>query len=211
MPQNYFITGIGTDVGKTVVSAIFAQALESDYWKPVQAGDLDHSDSIKVESWTNGLKIHPEAYRLQSPMSPHAAAKRDGVEIALTKLILPATDNHLIVEGAGGVLVPMDDQGSSYCTWLQQQNIPAIVVSRNYLGSINHTLLTLDYLKSQNIHLEGIVFVGETNTETEAIIETVSALPILARIPWTEKLNKEFVQEQANELRQTTWFQNQKK
>ena len=110
--KKYFVTGIGTEVGKTIASAIITQALKADYWKPVQAGELNHSDRMKVEALIDNdrTKFHPEAYKLNQPMSPHAAAERDGVEIDISSLKTPHTNNHLVIEGAGGLLVPLNDK-----------------------------------------------------------------------------------------------------
>src|SRR5690606_8976042 len=109
--MTYFVTGISTEVGKTVASAIVVESLRADYWKPIQAGDLDNSDSHKVESLISNSKtvIHPNSYALKTPMSPHAAATIDGITIDLEKIVPPKTDNHLVVEGAGGLLVPLND------------------------------------------------------------------------------------------------------
>lgn len=205
--QNIFITGTSTDVGKTVVSAIVVQALGWTYWKPIQAGDLDNTDSMKVERYTEGITVLPEKFRLNEPMSPHAAAKLDGVQIDIKKLEKPKIDK-LLIEGAGGILVPVNDQGESYADWLVQHNIPAIVVSRHYLGSINHSLLTLELLKSRGVAVEGIIFVGDENQETEQIIQNVSGVKLIARIPIAKEITKEFIQEQAEAIRATDWFIN---
>ena len=111
MNKSFFVTGIGTEIGKTVISALLVQALKADYWKPVQAGDLDFGDADKVKSWTDqtGNIFHPGSYLLNTPMSPHAAAERDGLVISMNEMKLPETTNHLIVEGAGGLMVPLND------------------------------------------------------------------------------------------------------
>lgn len=177
-----FITGIGTDVGKTVASAIVTQALEADYWKPVQAGDLDHSDSHKIKSLISNSKtvIHPNAYALNTPASPHWAAEIDGLRIDLKKIKEPKTQNHLVVEGAGGVLVPLNEQDCVID--LIQPDYKVIVVSRHYLGSINHTLLTVEVLKSRNLSLAGIIFSGNQHPSTEQIILEKTGLTMLGRI-----------------------------
>lgn len=190
-----FITGISTDVGKTVVSSILAEALNAHYWKPVQAGDLENSDSIKVKSLTDSVEVMPEAFLLSTPQSPHAAAKVDGVELPM-KLDLPFVKGNFIVEGAGGLLVPLNDKGTTICDWVVNWKLPVVIVSRHYLGSINHTLLTIEVLRSRNIDLFGIIFVGDENKETESIIAQFQ-IPILGRIPIAEKLTKSFISEQA--------------
>ncbi len=177
-----FITGIGTDVGKTIASSIIVEAIEADYWKPIQAGDLDHSDTNKVENYISNstTKFHTNAYALHTPASPHLAAAIDGVKIELTKVLEPQTTNHLVVEGAGGVFVPLND--TDYVIDLIQPDYKVIVVSRHYLGSINHTLLTLEALKSRNIDVAGIVFSGDENQSTESIILEKTGVSMIGRI-----------------------------
>ncbi len=177
-----FITGIGTDVGKTVASAIVTQALEADYWKPVQAGDLDHSDTHKVKAQVLNSKsqFHPNAYALHTPASPHLAAALDGITIDLKAIKEPQTKNHLVIEGAGGVLVPLND--ADCVIDLIQKDYKVIVVSRHYLGSINHTLLTIEALKSRNINVAGIIFSGDENKATEAIILNKTGVTLIGRI-----------------------------
>ncbi|MBU2019193.1 MAG: dethiobiotin synthase [Bacteroidetes bacterium] len=203
--QKLFITGIGTDVGKTVVSAIFAEALEAVYWKPVQAGDLENSDRIKISKLTRNVQMLEEQFCLSQPLSPHAAAEIDQVEIKVDALKLPNSDRHLIIEGAGGLLVPLSNT-LLIADWIEQIEVPVILVSRHYLGSINHTLLSIEVLKARNIKIEGIVFVGEQNTATEKVISELAGVPIIIRIPLTEKLDLDFVTEQANLLKNTLWF-----
>jgi dethiobiotin synthetase len=195
------ISGIGTDVGKTVVSTIFCKALGFNYWKPVQAGDLDCSDSIKVKSFCPELSIFPEQFRLKSPMSPHAAARRDGVSIQLNDFSIPEHTGNLIIEGAGGLMVPINDQGDLYIDLFDKWKFPVVLVSRNYLGSINHTLLSVEALQQRNIPILGLVFVGDSNLDTESIICYKTKLPVIARIPLANELNAEFIESQAAILR----------
>ena len=195
------ITGIGTDVGKTVVSAIVAEALQASYWKPVQAGDLDNSDSIKVQRWTQNVTVLPEAFRLNQPMSPHAAAALEEIDISLEQLTLPEFDGNLIVEGAGGVMVPINSKGLVFADLFAHWKLPVIVVSRHYLGSINHTLLTVELLKSRGIEIEGIIFNGEENLATEDIIVSISGVKKLGRIPIATEVNQDFVCAQAGKLK----------
>ena len=177
-----FITGIGTDVGKTVASAIVVEALQSDYWKPIQAGDLDFSDSHKVKSQISNTKtqFYPNAYALNTPASPHYAAQLDEIVIDLKKITEPKTDNHLVIEGAGGILVPLND--SDCIIDLIQKDYKVIVVSRHYLGSINHTLLTIEALKSRKISVAGIIFSGDENKATEEIILKKTGVKFIGRI-----------------------------
>ena len=177
-----FITGIGTDVGKTVASAIVTQALEADYWKPVQAGDLELSDTHKVRARVANEKsqFHPNAYALNTPASPHLAAELDGITIDLKKIKEPQTNNHLVIEGAGGILVPLND--TDCIIDLIRPDYKVIVVSRHYLGSINHTLLTIEALKSRKIPLAGIIFSGDENQATETIILNKTGVKLIGRI-----------------------------
>lgn len=177
-----FITGIGTDVGKTVASAIVTQALEADYWKPVQAGDLELSDTHKVRARVANEKsqFHPNAYALNTPASPHLAAELDGITIDLKKIKEPQTNNHLVIEGAGGILVPLND--TDCIIDLIRPDYKVIVVSRHYLGSINHTLLTIEALKSRNIPVAGIIFSGDENQATESIILNKTEVKCIGRI-----------------------------
>ncbi len=177
-----FITGIGTDVGKTITAAIITQALEADYWKPIQAGDIDHSDSHKIQHYISNQKtiIHPNSYQLNTPASPHLAAELDGVSIVLDQIIEPKTKNHLVIEGAGGVLVPLN---STDCVIdFVRSDYKVIVVSRHYLGSINHTLLTVEALQNRKIKIAGIVFSGTENKATESIILQKTKLTCIGRI-----------------------------
>lgn len=177
-----FITGIGTDVGKTIASAIITQALEADYWKPVQAGELDFADKDKVQSLISNsrTKIHDNSYALQTPASPHLAAAIDGISIDIKKIAEPKTKNHLVIEGAGGIFVPLNQ--TETVMDLIQPDYKVIIVSRHYLGSINHTLLTIEALKNRNLNIGGIIFSGDENPATEAIILSKTGVTFLGRI-----------------------------
>jgi dethiobiotin synthetase len=177
-----FITGISTDVGKTIASAIIVEALQADYWKPIQAGDLNHSDTHKVQSLVSNSQshFHSNSYALQTPASPHLAAAIDGLTIAMNQIQEPKTNNHLVVEGAGGILVPLNETQS--VVDLIQPDYKVIVVSRHYLGSINHTLLTIEALQNRQIQVAGIIFSGDENTSSESIILSRTAVPFIGRI-----------------------------
>lgn len=186
----YFISGIGTEVGKTVVSAFLQLALEADYWKPVQAGDLEFGDRDRVRSWT-GLpadRYHPERYRLRTPASPHYAARLDDLHIELNDFTLPATERTLLVEGAGGLLVPLNDR-HTMADLAARLALPVILVSRHYLGSINHTLLSLELLRQRGIPCAGIVFSGGDNPESARIIELHGGVRTLATLPELDGVN----------------------
>ena len=177
-----FITGIGTDVGKTIASSIIVEALQADYWKPIQAGDLDNSDTNKVEKYVSNptTKFHKNAYALNTPASPHLAAEIDGIKIDLKQILEPKTANHLVIEGAGGIFVPLND--TDCVLDLIQKDYKVIVVSRHYLGSINHTLMTIEILKSRNLNVAGIIFSGDENKASESIILEKTGVPMIGRI-----------------------------
>jgi len=197
--KNIFVTGIGTDVGKTVVSAILTEALEADYWKPVQAGDLDNSDSIKIQKLISNkkTKIHLEGIKLTQPMSPHAAAEIDDVLINLNDFVVPKTDNNLVIEGAGGLMVPLNNK-DLIIDLIQFFNADVVLVSQNYLGSINHTILSLEVLKSKGIKVLGLIFNGEENIETEKYILNYSGLKCLGRVGQHQIIDKEVVLDYKN-------------
>lgn len=196
-----FITGIGTDVGKTIASAIITEALEADYWKPVQAGDLDTSDSHKIKAFLSNDKtvIYPNSYALNTPASPHLAAEIDGIIIDLEKMTEPITNNHLVVEGAGGIFVPLNDQDCVID--LIQPDYKVIVVSRHYLGSINHTLLTIEALQSRKITIAGILFNGKENQATESVILKKTGLNCIGRIDEEPYFDQNVIREYADLFR----------
>lgn len=166
-----FITGIGTGVGKTVTSAVWVEKLKADYWKPVQSGDLDHTDTDQVRSLvSNNISIfHPEAYRLTQPFSPHKSAALDGVSINIDQILLPETDRQLIIEGAGGLMVPLNDK-DLMIDLIKKLDAEVVLVSQNYLGSINHTLMSVEILKSRNIKISKFVICGACDKSSEEII-----------------------------------------
>lgn len=201
MRKPIFVTGIGTDIGKTITSAVLVEKMRADYWKPVQAGDLHNSDTIKVRQLVaNPVSVfHPEAYRLSQPFSPHKAAALDGIEIDINKIILPKTANQLIIEGAGGLMVPLNDR-YLIIDLIKKLDAEVILVSKNYLGSINHTLLSAEALKQRNIPVKGIIFNGEPNENTEQIILSYTKLKLLGHIPLLSSVNKDAVAEIAGRL-----------
>lgn len=198
--MNYFVTGIDTDSGKTLVSAILCEALEADYWKPVQAGLPKDSDTVKALISNTGTRIHPEAYLLQTPASPHAAAKIDGVDIRLDNFRLPETLNTLIIEGAGGCLVPLNDH-DFVIDIARRLHSHIILVADLYLGSINHTLLTCEALTSRKLTVKGIIFNGDSNAESERIILHHTGLPRLLNIPREKNITRETVRHYAHQLK----------
>lgn len=192
--KGFFMTGIGTDVGKTVASAIVTEALKADYWKPVQAGDLDNTDTMKVQKYiaNKASHFHPEKFRLNTPASPHISAEIDGVTIDVKELLLPETQNTLIVEGAGGLMVPVNDT-ELIIDMIDHFQLPVILVSRHYLGSINHTLLSIEALQQRHIRIAGIIYSGNENKSTESIIAKRTGIEVIGRIDDEEQINKEVV------------------
>jgi dethiobiotin synthetase len=199
--NKYFITGIGTNVGKTIVSAILTEALKADYWKPVQSGVADGTDKDLVSSLiTNTTSVcHNESYSFQEPASPHLAASLENQKIKLEQMHLPETQNDLIIEGGGGILVPLND--SNYVIDLAQEfEADVILVCRNYLGCINHSLLSIDYLVKNNFPVKGLVLVGNFDKAVKLAITNYSELPVLAEIPEMSEISKETILNQAQKI-----------
>lgn len=194
--KKYFITGISTEVGKTVASAIVTEALQTDYWKPIQAGELEDSDSHKIKKFISNKKtvIHPNSYALKTPMSPHAAAEIDGVTVELSKINEPKTNNNLVIEGAGGLLVPLNN--SDTILDIIKLDYKVIVVSRHYLGSINHTLLTVKLLQEKGFDV-AIIFSGDEHKTTEEIIKKMTNVTVIGRIDEEPYFDKNVVKEYA--------------
>lgn len=187
-----FITGIGTDVGKTVVSAVLTEQLKADYWKPVQAGDLQHTDSQKVESLISNSAtfIHPERFKFQLAASPHKASKEEGIKILLTDFELPDTKNRLLIEGAGGLFVPLSSK-LLIIDLIEKFEAETVLVVRDYLGCINHTLLSIQALIHRKIALRHVVFNGSFDQDTYNIL--VHHLPLgctYNSVPEFKELNK---------------------
>lgn len=198
----YFLTGIHTDAGKTVTAAFLQKALDADYWKPIQAGDLDFGDTDRVKAWTGSApeRFHPIRHALNTPASPHYAAAVDGVEIKLSDFELPETNGRpLIVEGAGGLLVPINDQ-ETITDLIVQLGLHVILVSRHYLGSINHTLLSISLLKQKNIPIAGLIYSGGDSPETVRIIGEQTGVWPLVELPELEALNPESMSRVVTEL-----------
>lgn len=197
-----FVTGIGTDVGKTIASSIITESLQADYWKPIQAGDLDNSDSHKIERYISNDQtvIHPNSYKLNTPASPHLAAEIDGITISIEKISAPDTDNHLVIEGAGGLFVPLNNQDT--IVDLIQSDYKVVVVSRHYLGSINHTLLTIEALHNRKIAIAGIIFSGEKNDATESIILSKTGIKFIGRIEQEPYFDQNVIKDYADQFRE---------
>lgn len=198
-----FITGIGTDVGKTIVSAIVTEALHADYWKPIQAGFETGTDALQVSNLISNATtiIHPEVYKLEMPASPHIAARKENTCIDLQNIInqQPQTPNSkLVIEGAGGIMVPLNEK-EFVIDLIEQLNAKIILVSRNYLGSINHSLLTAQICKQKKLPVLGWIF-NDTYLNYEDEIVQWSGYPKIGSIPFATCINKDFVVQQADEI-----------
>ncbi|HEY0246392.1 MAG TPA: dethiobiotin synthase [Mucilaginibacter sp.] len=197
--QPLFITGIGTGIGKTIISAILTEKLKADYWKPVQSGDLHDSDTLKVKSLISNTTsvFHPETYQLTQPFSPHKSAALDGIKIELQKFALPVTNNQLLIEGAGGLMVPLNNE-LLMIHLIRHLNAKVILVSQNYLGSINHTLLSIQALKQHEIAIEGLVFNGDKDESSEDYILRYSGVKLLGHLPMLATINKATIKMSSN-------------
>jgi len=186
-----FVTGIGTGIGKTLISAILVEKLKADYWKPIQSGDLDDSDTLKVKSLvSNEISVfHPEAYKLTQPYSPHKSAAIDGIIIDPQKIVLPAMDNQLLIEGAGGLMVPLNND-FLMIDLIKQLGAEVVLVSQFYLGSINHTLLSILALKQYDIPVKGIIFNGNEDISSKQYILEYSKIKLLGQVPPIAVINK---------------------
>ena len=182
------VTGTDTGIGKSVVSAGLVGALRARYWKPVQAGIEEETDSQLVARLVPEALVHPEAYRLATPASPHLAARIDGVVIDPALLALPQGDGPLVVEGAGGVLVPLAED-LLYADVFARWGLPVVLVARTTLGTINHSLLSIEALRARGCAIAGVVFVGEANAESERVICAIGGVRRLGRLPWLTPLD----------------------
>ena len=205
--NRYFITGIGTNVGKTIVSAILTEALKADYWKPIQSGTIEGLDSTTVKELISNTKtiIHPEAYLLKEPLSPHMAAKIDGVTIELENIQLPVrlsgveAINNLIIEGAGGLMVPINNK--HYVIDIAMKfDCEIILVISNYLGCINHSILTIDYLLKHDFKIKAFIFNGDFNAEVKESISNYAPTIKNIDIPAFTIINKEIILSVANTI-----------
>lgn len=199
MTTRFLISGIGTDVGKTVASAVLATAWGADYWKPVQTGAGPESDRPTVERLTGGRVLtYPEVFALPRPVSPDAAAASEGVEISIAQLVAacPPHRRPLLIEGAGGLLVPLNES-ERIVDMAAAFDAAVVIVSRHYLGSINHTLLSVEAVYSRGLRIAGIIFVGDEYPETERSISRFASVPVLGRIPWMAELSPMAIDEAA--------------
>lgn len=196
--KQFIIAGIGTEIGKTVASAILTAGLKADYWKPVQSGDIETGDAYWIRKWVPSATIHPSTYALTQPLSPHSAAEIDGITIELEAFKKP-TENTLIIELAGGIMVPLNDRNTNL-DLIKQLGLPVILVSKNYLGSINHTLLSYEILKQQGVQMAGIVFNGPENPSGEKFILNHTGLPLVLRVNTENELNEAIIASYADKI-----------
>lgn len=206
--KRIFVTGIGTGIGKTLVSAIITEYLQADYWKPIQSGDLDNTDTMTVRRLISNSEsvLHEERFRLTQPLSPHASAEIDGIEMKLNDFTTPeSAKQYLVIEGAGGLMVPINNT-TTIADLIKFLDASVILVSKNYLGSINHTLLTIQELERREIPITGLVFNGECLPQTENFIINYSNLPVIFRLDNEATINKKTVQKYAARISITKLF-----
>ncbi|MDO5510913.1 MAG: dethiobiotin synthase [Weeksellaceae bacterium] len=198
--QSIFITGISTEVGKTVAAAVAVSALQADYWKPIQSGAQTDSDTATIQALCKDKhgRIHPEYIKLPEPLSPHAAAEKEGILLNLQDITRPVTQNTLIIEGAGGLLVPLNHKHLIADLLQPQDHI--ILVSKHYLGSINHTLLSYNYLKSKGFQKIAIWFSGQPNPSSEQAIRRHASAFYLQSIEQASRLSPEWISQQASHI-----------
>ncbi|MDB5281792.1 MAG: bioD [Bacteroidota bacterium] len=201
LPQRIFVAGIGTGVGKTLVASVLTEALQADYWKPVQCGNLENSDTTIARSLASNFvsKFYPEAYSLKTASSPHYAAKAEGIEIDISTFQIP-TENRLIIEAPGGLMVPLNDR-FLVIDLVKHLDASVILVARNYLGSINHTLLSIELIRQKGFSLLGIIFSGDNFLDNEEIIQHFSNVPVIGRIDESKNIDEAFVLQQALKLK----------
>jgi dethiobiotin synthetase len=201
LPKDIFVTGIDTNVGKTVVSAILAQALHADYWKPIQSGTIEGNDVDTAKALISNpkSKIHPEVYSLKAPAVPSHAAHLEGVVIDPSEIRIPHTPNRLIIEGAGGLMVHLK-RDFMVIDLIMQLNTPVVLVSKNYLGSLNHTLLSIEALQKRGIEILGIVYNGERSEHMRGLLHEITGLHEIGSVKTTALVNREFIDAQSLEL-----------
>jgi dethiobiotin synthetase len=189
--DGFFVTGTDTDVGKTLVSAWLLTQLDASYWKPVQAGMEPETDAALVQRLAElpAARILPEAYLLPEPVAPHEAARKAGITIDMAKLEAPQHDGLIVVEGAGGLMVPLTDD--AYMIDLAAElDLPILLVCRSTLGTINHTLLSIEAIRRRGLPLAGVVITGPETPHNRAAIERYGQIEVIAEIPWLETINR---------------------
>lgn len=202
--KNIIVTGIGTDVGKTIVSAILVRALNAGYWKPIQCGESKDTDTLK--GLVPEALCHPEGIGLKAPRSPHHAAHLEGIEIDTDKILLPQTSSPLIIEGCGGLLVPLNNK-TLIIDLFQKWECAWVVVARHYIGSINHTLLTLEAMKKRKLPVLGVIFNGNSCPQTEEAILAFSQYPCIGRLQQEKQWSAKRIDDYANQWKSQEAFQ----
>ena len=191
MTRDLFVTGTDTGVGKTVLSALLVASLNRRYWKPIQTGASEGTDRAAVVNWA-GVTIehtHPEAFLFDPPVSPHLAAEQQGKRIDLDAIRRPADSHPIVIEGAGGVLVPINED-ALMIDLIRRLQAAVVIAARSTLGTINHTLLTVEAARNANLPLIGVVMVGRENVDNRKAIERYGRVPVIGAIPWLESINR---------------------
>ena len=199
--KNYFITGIGTNVGKTIASAILTEALQADYWKPIQTGSFEDNDKNTIKNLISNSKtvFHNETYNFKEPVSPHLAAALENKKINIETIGLPETENSLIIEGAGGILVPLNEN-NFVIDIARNLEAPIILVCLNYLGCINHSLLSIDYLLKNDFEIKGLILNGNFDKAVKSAIINYSEIPVIAEISEMKEITKDTILAQAQKI-----------
>ncbi|MGZ5134227.1 MAG: dethiobiotin synthase [Flavitalea sp.] len=202
MAHQFFVSGIGTGIGKTLVSAILTRALNAEYWKPVQAGYENGTDSDWIKKTVPNLIVHPEVYKLNLAASPHIAAREEAIQISIQKIqeTMPAKNRNLIIEGPGGLMVPLNED-EFVVDLIKALDIKVILVSRNYLGSINHSLMSSELCKQKKIKVAGWIFNDEYLSYEDEIVSW-SSFPRIASVPFTKDPNSLFIEKQAAKIKE---------
>lgn len=195
MTHKFFVTGTDTNVGKTIASAWLCLKFNAAYWKPIQSGAIEGCDVDTVAALTQyaSIDILPSSYVFQAPLSPHLASALEGSEISFNKLILPVSES-IIVEGAGGALVPLTHK-KLMVDLMQHLNLPTIVVARTTLGTINHTLLTLEALRMRQIQVHGVILSGPENNDNLWAIETYGNVPVIGHLPLLSQITQQALEQ----------------
>ena len=191
MSRDVFVTGTDTGVGKTLLSALLVAALNRKYWKPIQTGASEGTDRQAVMKWAgvSADRTFPEAVVFDPPVSPHLAAEQQGSRIDLMAIRRPAEPDPIVIEGAGGVYVPINDD-VFMLDLMGHLNAPVVVAARTALGTINHTLLTISAIRSAGLELRGVVMVGKENADNRRAVEHYGEVPVIGFIPWLDTIER---------------------
>jgi len=189
---DFFVTGTDTGIGKTLLSSLLVAALNRKYWKPIQSGACEGTDRETVMKWAGVAadRTFPESYIFEFPVSPHFAAEREGKSVELSRIRRPASSDALIIEGAGGLLVPLNDE-ALMLDLIRELRAPVVVAARTTLGTINHTLLTVMAIRHAKVDLHGVVMIGKDHPENRRAIERYGNVPIVGWIPWLETIDRQ--------------------